>query len=203
MRQPGWGALLGEMIIRRGCLTQLNPELWQPSIPGARATDDDLRAAEVGLGRPLDAQHRELLLEGDGWQDGFGWGDLLRADQIGTGETWTRTLEFLDNLYAAPGDDLPHRSGLCPVLVGDEDVVAIDLDGPLTEGGHPVYRFDPAGVVDQWPNMRQYWLAQLTTLNRLIEREVSRTVRARTATREARPGSAAWAASREALLCRD
>lgn len=174
MTQLDWGSLLGEMIIRRARLTQLNPELWQPSIPGARATGADLHGAETRLGRPLDAQHRDLLLEGDGWQDGFGWGDLLRADEIGAGEAWARAREFLGNLYATPSDDRPPRGGLCPVLVGDEDVVAIDLDGQVTDGGHPVYRFDPAEVIDQWTNMPKYWLAQLTTMDRLIERERQR-----------------------------
>ena len=148
MTQLDWGSLLGEMIIRRDRLTQLNPELWQPSIPGAPATGADLRGAETRLGRPLDAQHRDLLLEGDGWQDGFGWGDLLRADEIGAGEAWARAREFLGNLYATPSDDRPPRGGLCPVLVGDEDVVLrffaddgirVHIDGQTVVDGWDVY----------------------------------------------------------------
>lgn len=166
-----WPVLVGEMLIRRIRLNELKPRVYPPSVPGERATDEQIEAARRRLGHPLDDLHRAVLLEGDGWENGFGYGDLLSTDQLGHGHRWQQAMTHLDDLYEnLDPTQLPPRDGLYPVHVGDEEIVVVDLAGPVTDGGHPVHWLGHDELIQSWPNLYEYWLSALTYLQRTVDR---------------------------------
>lgn len=87
-----WPVLVGEMLLHRIRLNELRPRLYPPSIPGERATVEQIESAERRLGHTLDGQHRAVLLESDGWENGFAFGDLLSTSQLGVGQRWQQAL---------------------------------------------------------------------------------------------------------------
>lgn len=165
-----WGVLVGEMLIRRTEISRIAPDLFPETLPGVRATDEDLAAAEERLGFTLDEQHTSLLREGDGWPDVFAYGDILPARELGRGPRWKRATAMIDASYeggALPG--FPPRDTIYPIHVCERAVFVIDRAGPATDGGHPVYWLSDE-LLGQWPNTYGYWLAGLTLLDRLRAR---------------------------------
>jgi hypothetical protein len=148
-RQP-WDVLVGEMLARRLTLTQIEPQTFPESLFGVRATDADIADAESRLGHPLDAQHAAILREGDGWPSAFAFGDILSTHELGTGRRWDRAQQML----------------VYPIHVADTSVFVIDLAGPATDGGHPVYWLS-SELLGDWENAHGYWLAGLELLERL------------------------------------
>lgn len=164
-----WGVLVGDMLERRLQIARVAPQMFPPTLPGARATDAEIAAGEARLGFPLDPLHRAILAEGNGWPDAFAFGDILATTELGQGPLWTKAHIILDALYDEIGQSLPPRDQLYPIHVSDEDVFVIDRSGPLTDGGHPVVWLGDE-LIDQWPNAYEYWLAGLTMLARLRAR---------------------------------
>jgi hypothetical protein len=165
-RQP-WDVLVGEMLARRLTLTQIEPQTFPESLFGVRATDADIADAESRLGHPLDAQHAAILREGDGWPSAFAFGDILSTHELGTGRRWDRAQQMLSVLYEdGPADGFPPRGSVYPIHVADTSVFVIDLAGPATDGGHPVYWLS-SELLGDWENAHGYWLAGLELLERL------------------------------------
>jgi hypothetical protein len=159
--------LVGEMLARRLTLTKIEPETFPESLFGVRATDGDIAAAEQRLGHPLDAQHAAILREGDGWPSAFAFGDILSTAELGAGRRWEWAQQMLAAIYEdGPADGFPPRGSLYPIHVAETTVFAIDLAGPVTEGGHPVYWLS-SELLGDWENAHGYWLAGLTLLEKL------------------------------------
>lgn len=159
MDDSRWSVLLGDLGIVTTRLAQVAPAVYPLSAPRLGADDAALAAAERRLGHPLDPQHRELLAHGDGWPGAFLDGDVLGTRDLGQGPSWERAVTALDLFYeSGPVDRLPARDRLYPVFVAPHqpDVMAIRLDGPLTDGGHEVLWFAD-DLVDRWPNVREWW----------------------------------------------
>lgn len=165
---PRWDVLMGEMIFRRTALAEAaRGRGFAPSIPGARASDGDIAAAEARLGHPLDQHHAAILREGDGYDDVFAFGDLLSTSDLGHGPRWAKGRELLRSFYE-PGRlaGAPPHESIYPIHVGDEDIFVIDMAGPVADGGHPVYWLTDQ-VIDSWRNIDEYWLAGMTLLDKL------------------------------------
>jgi hypothetical protein len=159
-----WGALVGEMLRRRIALEQAAPALYPMAPFGLRGTDADIAAAEERLGHPLDAQHAAVLREVDGWPDAFAHGDLLGTGDLGAGARWDDAMATL-SIYDEDGpiSGWPPRSAIYPIHLGGISMFVIDLSGPVTDGGHPVYWLSN-DLLDRWPNVREYWSAGFTIL---------------------------------------
>ena len=112
------------------------------TIPGKRASESEIRSAEMRLGHSIDPLYRQFLRYGNGWPEFFLDTWLLRADELGGGATWSRANEVLDYFYDAFPEDagFPSRAALSPIAANPEgtDVFAVHLDGQPTDGGCPV-----------------------------------------------------------------
>ncbi|GIG41206.1 hypothetical protein [Cellulomonas phragmiteti] len=160
MDDTRWSVMLGDLGIVTTQLAQAAPAVYPLSAPRMGADDDALDGAESRVGYLLDRQHRELLAHADGWPGAFLDGDVLGTRDIGQGPLWDRGGTALDLFYEyGPVDGLPARAQLYPVFVAphQHDVMALRLDGPLTDGGHEVLWFANE-LVDRWPNVREWWL---------------------------------------------
>ncbi|UZN03052.1 hypothetical protein [Cellulomonas sp. S1-8] len=160
MDEIRWNVLLGQLGIVTTQLAQVAPAVYPLSAPGMGANDETLAGAERRLGHPLDPQYRQLLGYGDGWPAAFLDGDMLGTRDLGHGPLWDRGVTALDLFYeSGPVDELPDRAQLYPIFVApyQQDVMALRLDGPLTNGGHEVLWFANE-LVDRWPNVHEWWL---------------------------------------------
>ena len=178
-RTASWGVLVGEMLIRRLTVARMAPRLYPPTLPGARATDADVRAARDRLGFDLDPEHEAVLREGDGWVDSFAHGDLLSTPDLGAGPRWERANLLLARYYEdGPATGFPPREHVYPIHVAEDAVFVVDRSGPVTDGGQPVYWISDE-LLGDWPNMYEFWLAGLTLLDRVAARVAADAGRAR------------------------
>src|SRR5262249_13853228 len=138
-----WPALIGESVLMRQRVNQLDPEVNPYTVPHVGAAVAALDAAEQAAGLRLDPVHRQLLTFANGWEHFFTFTHLLAAEEIGTGPRWQKASEQLDIVYAdgPPMDDLPAREDVLVICANPdevEDIFAIWRTGPLTDGGRPV-----------------------------------------------------------------
>jgi hypothetical protein len=179
--------MAGEMLRRRILLEQVDPEV-SPLYPfGRRATDADIAAAESRLGHALDTQHVELLKRVNGWPQIFACGDLLGTGDLGQGQRWDHAQRAL-TIYYTEGDTtgFPPREAVYPLHVVEDSVFVVDMSGPLTHDGHPVYWL-AEDLVDQWPSVRDFWLAGMTLVDHARQYVIRR--RAENAERNSAPVS--------------
>lgn len=173
-----WGVYLGLMLEKRLQLENVAPAVY-PATYADKASPESIAAAEGRLGFELDAQHKQILLELDGWPDGFAEGDLLSVTQLGQGEKWDKSLGLIGVACGPPAldGDLPPKESLYPIHFGDvhvPTVFAIDRSGPVSFDGHPVIWFDDHEVLGWWPNCFEFWLGCYTMLSRLCDQLVAK-----------------------------
>jgi hypothetical protein len=142
-RFADWPHLIGDSVLLRQRLHELDPDVNPYTFPHVGASHDQLDAVERAAGAPLDGLHRELLTYANGWEHFFTFTHLLAAEELGTSPRARRAGELLDIFYAdgAVPDGLPPRDHvLCVAANPDEveDLFVIWLAGPLTDGGRPV-----------------------------------------------------------------
>lgn len=170
MTRLSWGVLVGEMLSRRQTIARLAPGMFPETLPGTRATHEDVADARRRLGFDLDPQHAAVLGEANGWADVFAYGELLATDDLGTGPRWERAEALIASYYEdGPATGFPPRDGAYPIHVSDDAVFVVDRSGPVTDGGQPVSWLSDE-LLGTWPNVYEYWLAGLTMLDRLAVR---------------------------------
>lgn len=167
-----WRILLGEIGQVRLRLTQVAPDMFPLSAPHLGAAPERLVEAETRLGKPLDPQHRALLAVANGWPDLVLSGSFLSTEDLGQGPAWQGANERLDILYEdGETSALPPREELLPIYINHygPDIFVLWTEGPATDGGRPVL-WIANELVDQWPDVHQWWLALIAIANRTLDR---------------------------------
>ncbi|MGL5444068.1 MAG: SMI1/KNR4 family protein [[Mycobacterium] stephanolepidis] len=108
-----WRQLLDAMIDNKRRHASVDDGLYPVTHPNPGATEEQLRATEERLGRPLDPQYREFLGVADGWESYHFSTNLLGTSDIGVGDRWGETArtiaQWLDETDTAEdlgvGDD--------------------------------------------------------------------------------------------------
>jgi hypothetical protein len=138
---PAWPDLIAEMGLLKRQVSEVK-NVFSFTLPGVAAAEEQLVAAERRLGHPLDPMHREFLSYSNGWVDFYHKNSLLRADEIGQGDTWRELNGGLEAFYEAVDglDDVPPREQIYPISFDPHgsSVFAIWLGGPVTGRGRPV-----------------------------------------------------------------
>ncbi|WP_264920327.1 SMI1/KNR4 family protein [Mycobacteroides chelonae] len=86
-----WRELLDAMIDNKQRHASVDDGLYPVTHPNPGATEEQLRATEERLGRPLDPQYREFLGVADGWESYHFSTNLLGTSDIGVGDRWGET----------------------------------------------------------------------------------------------------------------
>ncbi|TFH71749.1 SMI1/KNR4 family protein [Cellulomonas sp. HD19AZ1] len=171
MTRTRWDVLLGEMGIVATQISQAAPGVYPLSAPRLGADEESIKKAEERLGHPLDDGFRELLHHADGWPGAFLDGDVLGTRGLGMGPLWERGNAALDQFYEyGLVDGLPARDQLYPIFVAphQQDVMALRLDGPMTEVGHEVLWFANE-LVDRWPDVSQWWFGGIEIARQTLD----------------------------------
>jgi hypothetical protein len=166
-----WDVLLGELGVVATQTAQAAPGVYPLSAPRLGAHEESIDTAEERLGHPLDAGLRELLRHADGWPGAFLDGDVLGTRDLGTGPLWERGSLALAQFYEyGPVDGLPARDRLYPIFVAphQQDVMALRLDGPVTDVGHEVLWFANE-LVDRWPDVSRWWVAGIEIARQTLD----------------------------------
>lgn len=90
-----WRELLDSMIENKRRHAAVDDGLYPMTHPNPGATEDELRAVEAQLGRPLDPQYREFLGVADGWESYHFGTNLLSTRDIGAGDRWDETIRTI------------------------------------------------------------------------------------------------------------
>ncbi len=72
--------------------------LWENTLPGVAASQDQLRSLEVRLGHALDPQHREFLLHANGWRAFRQHVDVFGIDDFEGGPRAVRTAGLIESI---------------------------------------------------------------------------------------------------------
>ncbi|WP_182111674.1 SMI1/KNR4 family protein [Actinotalea sp. JY-7876] len=165
-----WAAKIGQLAELRMRLDTVSP-LYPLTVPKLAATPADVAATEQRLGRPLDAQHAELLTFINGWDSMFGDISLLSLDHLGRSDLWRTGDMLLGYLYGEPPPGLPPREELDIIAVSQsqEDVFAVWRGGQLTDGGHPVIWF-ASELVETQDNVYEWLGAIIQYTERRLDR---------------------------------
>jgi hypothetical protein len=173
-----WPELIGESVLLRQRMNELDPEISPYTIPKVGASPEQLHAAEVRMGAPLDALHRELLTYANGWEFFFQFTHLLSTEELGTSPRWHKADEMLDVFYSdgppPQSFGMPARDEvLCVSADPDEvlDLFVIWRTGPLTDGGRPV-SWVAGEEVQRFANMHELMLS----VNEYTRRKLVRTL---------------------------
>ncbi|WP_458687110.1 SMI1/KNR4 family protein [Nocardia tengchongensis] len=92
MGLDAWRALIERLVAQKQRLVETS-DPKEDTRPNPGATEAQLAAAERRLGRPLDAQYRELLSVADGWGYFYLFFTLLGSADIGVGPRWESALQ--------------------------------------------------------------------------------------------------------------
>ncbi|WP_083014796.1 SMI1/KNR4 family protein [Mycobacteroides saopaulense] len=90
-----WRELLDSMIENKRRHALVDDGLYPMTYPNPGANEEELSAAEVRLGRPLDPQYREFLGLANGWQRYHFGTNLLGTSDIGIGDRWDETVRTI------------------------------------------------------------------------------------------------------------
>jgi hypothetical protein len=169
-----WPQLIGESVLLRQRLNELDPDVNPYTIPHVGASEADLGAAEQAAGFVFDGLHRELLSYANGWEQFFTFTHLFSAAELGVSQRWQRASELLDVFYAdgpAP-EGMPGRSDVfcfCANPDEVEDLFVIWTSGPITEGGRPI-SWLAGEEVQRFPNMHEF----LLSVNEYLRRDLAK-----------------------------
>lgn len=171
---PDWRVEVGIAFQLRRALAERWPDVYPLQYPGVAASGDAV-ASVPGAAR--DEQVAALLVTVDGWPSFFANVDLLSVAQLGGSDDLRAGTEILDELYdEGQMDGWPHREALQVVGAkqGFADVIAVDLDGPLTDRGHPVYWFGGGDLVDSYVDFGEFFVSTHAYLRRRLEQGLPR-----------------------------
>jgi len=170
-----WPELIGESVLLRQRLHELDPDVNPYTLPRVGASADEFDSAEVRTGLRLDAVHRQLLIHANGWDDFFAFAHLLGTNELGSGEQWRRASQLLDVFYeAAPAPDgFPNQPSDVYCFCADpdnvEDLFVVWKVGPVTGGGRPV-SWLAGEEVQRFPNMHEFMLS----VNEYLRRDLAK-----------------------------
>lgn len=123
MSEPvDWKALLGELILAKNEVDELDPEhVERYTVPRTAAAEEDIAAFEREFGERLPEQYRDLLLHADGWNSFYFDADLFGLAELrGEGRSAAQARELLD-VYDAEGaleDAGLSRDDVLPIAAG-------------------------------------------------------------------------------------
>jgi hypothetical protein len=134
--------------------------LWENTLPGVAASEEELLALETRLGYVLDSQHRAFLLHANGWRafknhvDVFGVSDFVGGQRAARAADLVETLEPLNELC---GFD---RSDLLPIAVSSDDIDVMLMTRPHTTTPGKVLWL-AGGLVDTFSGFDEWFLAMV------------------------------------------
>lgn len=169
-----WEQLIGESVLLRQRLNQLDPDVNPYTIPKVGASEAAIGATERTNGIEVDAVHRQLLTYANGWDSFFVFAHLLPVQELGAGPRWSAAAKLLDTFYAdgPPPEGLPPRDEVFCVAANPdevEDLFVLWRTGPLTDGGHAV-SWLAGEEVQRFPNMHEL----LLSVNEYLRRKLAK-----------------------------
>src|SRR5919109_4143494 len=106
-----WRLPIVELVAIKSAIYRIDQgRLWTYALPRVKATEDELRACESRLGRPLDPQYRSFLGFANGWPAFIQPDDLLGTQELGVDRHWQLGMDVL----ATYRDDELRQRGLPP-----------------------------------------------------------------------------------------
>lgn len=122
MSEPvDWKALLGELILAKNEVDELDPKhVERYTVPRTAASEDDIAAFEREFGERLPEQYRDLLLHADGWSSFYFDADLFGLAELRGAGSAVQARELLD-VYDAEGaleDAGLSRDDVLPIAAG-------------------------------------------------------------------------------------
>ncbi len=139
--------------------------LWENTLPGVAASQDQLRFLEARLGYALDPQHREFMLHADGWQAFRQHVDIFSVDDFGGGPRAVRAAGLIESLEPLETLCGFGKRDLLPIAVSSDDIDVMVMTCPHTTTPGKVLWF-AGGVIDTFAGFDEWFLA-MVDYNRL------------------------------------
>jgi hypothetical protein len=134
--------------------------LWENTLPEVAATSEQLDVLEQELGYPLDSQHRQFLMNANGWRafmqhvDVFGVGDFKGGPRAARAIALIESLQPLDSLCG-----YSHRD-LIPIAVSSSDIDVFVMARPHTATPGRVFWF-AGGLIDTFQCFDEWFLSMV------------------------------------------
>jgi hypothetical protein len=166
---PDWRVEVGIAFGLRRAVSERWPDVYPLRYPGVAASRQLL--ASIG-GPTADRQLADLLATVDGWPSFFANVDLLSTGQLQGSADLDVGNEIIEVLYDEDAPEgWPDGGGLAVIGAkqGFADVIAIDMAGPETDGGHPVYWFGGGDLIESFADVGEFFVSTHDYLRRRLE----------------------------------
>ena len=149
--------------------------LWENTLPEVAASGEQLAALEQVLGYHLDPQHRQFLLQANGWRAFMQHVDVFGVDDFTRGPRAARAIELIDSLE--PLDSLCGygKHDLIPVAVSSDDIDVFAMTRPHTATLGKVFWF-AGGLIETFPCFEEWFLSMVDYNRQEYERLVAKQV---------------------------
>jgi hypothetical protein len=169
-----WPELIGESVLLRQRLHELDPDVNPYTVPHVGAAQHDLDATEARCGFRLDSLHRQLLSYANGWDYFFAFAHLFSVDKICSSNQWRQSEELLDVFYADSPIPVgfPGRHDIycfCANPAEVADLFVVWKLGPVTDGGRPI-SWLAGEEIQRFPNMHEF----LLSVNEYLRRDLTK-----------------------------
>jgi hypothetical protein len=134
--------------------------LWENTLPGVAALEDQLRSVEARLGYELDPQHRGFLLHANGWRAFMQRVDVFGVDDFVGGPRAARAAALIDSLQDLEALCGFGRPDLLPVAVSSDDIDVMVMTRSHTSTPGKVLWL-AGGLVDTFPGFEEWFLAMV------------------------------------------
>lgn len=134
--------------------------LWENTLPGVAASDEQLASLEQMLGYHLDPQHRQFLLHANGWQSFMQDIDVFSVDDLKGGGNAARAIALIESLE--PLDSLCGYGtrDLIPIAVSSDDIDVFAMTRPHTAIPGTVFWF-AGGLIETFPSFDEWFLSMV------------------------------------------
>ena len=134
--------------------------LWENTLPGVAASEDQLRSLEARLGHPLDSQHREFLRHANGWRAFMHHIDIFGVDDYVGGSRAMSAMELIESLEPLKALCGFEKHDVLPVAVSSDDIDVVVMARPNTTTPGKILWL-AGGVIDTFPGFDEWFLAMV------------------------------------------
>lgn len=135
-------------------------ELWESTLPGVAASEEQIRTLEARMGGPLDPQHKEFLLHANGWRAFMQSIDVFSLDDFLDGARAQRAVDLVESLEPLDVVCGLGKHELLPIAVSSDDIDVMLMAKPETECAGKIFWF-AGGLIETFVGFDEWFLAMV------------------------------------------